>query len=662
MAKKNSSSMLFQIIIIGLFIWLTYKFLSGTKSTTPDRSAPVGGGLPSSGSNGQTLETWTTVLPEETVCIEGKIHIRQVSNKGNYRWLPTNEDCAPDPEPTEAFTINTVIEPEEETDTLDLSELYGDYDKSKFIANWGFSGPVFRGDTDLAAPLKAGFSHMHNSSAYPDPILPDEAASKFIVITNSFYDTVLTIAGNLVSEYPSAQHVVDENWAEAIDLEMIDELGKHFSSYALMVDDPAVEDGMRWGGYCLYDEEEVSGGYYAELFFQHLASAIKLYKPQCVLTYYGRALNNLSFDLDKYWRNVPANKIAEYKSTALPASLTRGNVHINGNDAYVKSPLPLGPVYEVVGGQKKLITEEFSETLYGIENTWLPEPHAWMSDEVKGIKKPDNTYISDMEFAVAGPYRMNLHWQILSYMQAFTAGHGTDKSRWRDYPSKLISVDSLLTEPGTYGGNSPFRRWIGPEQIKFNILGALFSGFAGVELWEGGWLSEQFKNPDYPYSSGSKNLPQQGEAAFPHWGYEEDWGIEGVIADNFSRYKDAAKAVSVFREVMDHYTLNTNLRYLDFNHVGEAIGRKEIILKGIYQGSNLHLMAFYPFHNPEDETVIQLDLGGEKHAIKLTGRTVKVVHIPGYYTGLDPEEFKARYTNWNGETVKVTGDPENHNY
>lgn len=665
MAKKKTLNTMLQIIIIAFFIWLVWKFLG----STPDRSAPVGGGSVPGGTGGTggtpQLETWANVSPLQTQCVAGKLQVRQVSSLGNYRWLATDENCTPDEdlEPTEEFTISSAITPETETDRLNLSELYDDYDKSKFIANWGFSGPVFRGETELAAPLKAGFSHMHNADSYPDPILPDEAASKFIVIANSYYDTVKSIAASMVADYPTAQHVVDENWAAAIDLEMIDEMGKRYSSYALMVGDPGTEDGSRWAGYCLFDEEEVPGGYYPQLFFQHLASAIKLYKPASIVTYYGRSLNNLSFDLDKYWRNVPAHKIAEYKAVAFPTSLTRGNMHLNGSDAYVKSPLPLGDVYVIEGGEKKLRTDEFSETLYGIENTWLIAPHAWMSTEVKNLsKKPDNSNITDIEFAITGPYRHNLHWQIYGYMQAYTNGNGADKSRWRDYVCKTISVDSLLTEPGTYGGLSPFRRWIGPEQIKFNILGALFSGFAGIELWEGGWLSEKFKNPDYPHSHGAKNLPSQGEAAFPHWGYEEDWGEEGVFPDNFSRYKAAAKAVSLFRGVMDYYTLNTNLRYLDFNHVGEAIGRKEIILKGIYQGSNLHLMAFYPYHNPDDETVIQLDLAGEKHAIKITGRNVKLVHIPGNYTGKEPVQFKARYTNWSGFEVKVTGDPENHNY
>lgn len=249
------------------------------------------------------------------------------------------------------------------------------------------------------------------------------------------------------------------------------------------------------------------------------------------------------------------------------------------------------------------------------------------------------------------------------YQCAVTNGYPSDATRWRNYPNKPIAVNSLLTEPATYAGNSPWRRWIAEEQIKFNTMFPIMMGFGGCESWETGRGAEYLYNPDYPGSSGHAVLPYKGTPSTIHWGYEEGWSEEiKTVSDNLSRFKFATKAIAAMRDVYEYYTQNETLRFVDFTHYGNAVGLKEIIMVGMYQGNNMHIACYYPYNDPQDVTKVEFDLNGTKKAINVKGRDVKLLHFTGNFSELEPVAFKAKYKNIDGDWRKVTGDPDQHNY
>lgn len=633
------------LVIVAVIILLYYLY----RNKNGSRSANVDGGYTGTVDTGSGSDT----------------------GNGNGNTDPGNGTGGNNPAPvdfTEAYTVELDIADETLPNRLDLSSLFANYDKSKFLANWGFSSPLFRGETGEVAPLKAGFSHVYSPKTYAAPQMPDASCSKFITFVHSFGQQLRDIAAGMTEGFPAAAHVVNENYAAALnDKAMINELGKRFSSYALMVDNPA-NGSYRWGGWCLFDEETVSS-HEKLLFFLELAGAIQNTRPDSVVNFYGYPSTNLAWHHDMYYKGIDPTP---YKGEPLfgYSRVKDLKMAIDGQNGYTKSPLPEGSIYKQSGGAyvldnngKRILKDtDFEETKFGIKNKWLRNPHPWMSSSNTFLRNPDGSHISDLQYAVATPYRFILNWRTMHYVNAKTNGF-TDITRYRAYPNKLISVDSLLTEHGTFGENSPHRRWISKQQIFFNTMWPLIMGFEGKEFWETGWGSEQLYNPDMPHSSGAREIPHQGTAVMPYWDYEGDPKNGGVMPnDNLSRFKWGAKGISQMRNVFNKYTKNSTLRYLDFNHYGAAIDAKEVIIQGIYQGNNLDLFLFYPFNDPADHTGIDFDFGGTKYKIKLTGRKVKHLAFTGSFGSLEPHQFKALYNNIDGTELKVTGNPEQHNY
>ncbi len=591
---------------------------------------------------------------------------------GSGEWHPVEEN------PDEELAIQKVdltVAAETQNDTLNLNEFRATYDYSKFIANFGFGSPYYRGEANASIePIAAGWSHVNSAQTYPESILPGQNVASFQFFHYYEGGNLFTSARAILSEYPGAQAVLDQNWdVAASDDAMLEALSHHMVGF-WMVADAAAENSYRWGSYSMVDEEEISS--YSKLVFAlKLLAHTSNRQPDKILVYYGYPVLSLFWG-GSHWQNrASETDLNNWKNEPLffVPEIRNSRLYFDGNSGYVKSPLPISETlyqkdgngnYLLINGKRQFRTDVFSETLFGIQNTWLDVPN----DLLPNDQRSGQPYTHDVKWAVTNPYYMLTKWQLVQIANMNMNGHGYDITRYRDLPNKPIAIQSLLTEPWTYGGNQRYRRWISEEQIKFILMAPLMMGFAGVELWEGGWLAERFYNPDYPGRSWGANLPlvYKGTPQYPHWSYEgsPQFTVPGFdentpMSENFSRFKWATKAVSEMRKVYSYYTKDETLRFLHFTRHGTAVADREMILMGLYQGTNMHILAWYPYHDPEDTTEVTITVNGETYPLTVEGRKVGLYHLT-ISGNPAPHEITAEYMTIDGTPTMVTGDLEQH--
>ncbi len=571
--------------------------------------------------------------------------------------------------------IDLRVTPEAQNDTLDLSEFFADYDVSKFTANYGFGSPYYRGATSAPLePIAAGWSHVNSAQIYPEEILPEKNIASFDFF--HYYDggNLFNAARAVLPRFESAGAILRQDWEVAAkDDEMIAAVARHMQDL-WMVPDAAKLGGYRWGSYSMLDEEEISSHSKLVFALKLLAQLSNLQTGRMVV-YYGYPVLSVFWGGSHWQERASEADLLKWKNEPLfgVPEIRQSRLFFDANSGYVKSPLPMAETlyqkdekgnYLLVEGKRQWRTDVFSETLFGIRNTWLDVPN----DLLPNDQRSEQPYTHDIKWAVSSPYYMLTKWQLVRAANLNMNGHGHDITRYRDLPNKEIAIQSLLTEPWTYGGNSRYRRWISEEQVKFILMGPLMMGFAGVELWEGGWLSERFFNPDYPGRSwgADRELVTQRTPQYPHWGYENspefttpDHPPSATMSENLSRFKWATKAVSEMRKVYSHYTKDESLRFLHFTRHGTAFAEKEVILIGLYQGENMHLLAWYPLHDPGDTTPVSIRVSGEEYRFTITGREVGLYHLK-ISGSPEPHQITVRYSTIDGVRKELTGDPERH--
>ncbi len=571
--------------------------------------------------------------------------------------------------------IDLSVAAETQNDTLNLGEFRATYDYSKFIASFGFGSPYYRGEANAPIePIAAGWSHVNSAQTYPDSILPGKNVASFQFFHYYEGGNLFTSARAILPEYPSAQAILDQNWdAASGDDTMLEALSHHMVGF-WMVADAAAENSYRWGDYSMVDEEQISSHSKLVFALKLLAYTSNL-QPDKILVYYGYPVLSLFWGGSHWQDRASETDLARWKNEPLffVPEIRNSRLYFDGNSGYVKSPLPIAETlyqkdgngnYLLNNGKRQLRTDVFSETLFGIRNTWLDAPNDLLPNDQRSAQP----YTHDVKWAVTSPYYMLTKWQLVQIANMNMNGHGYDITRYRDLPNKPISIQSLLTEPWTYGGNQRYRRWISEEQIKFILMAPLMMGFAGVELWEGGWLAERFFNPDYPGRSWGANiaLGYKGSPQYPHWSYEGSpqyttpgFDENTLMSENFSRFKWATKAVSEMRKVYSHYTKDETLRFLHFTRHGTAVADREIILMGLYQGANMHLLAWYPYHDPQDNTEVKIRVRGQEYRFTVEGRKVGLYHL-AIAGNPEPHEITAEYTTIDGDHKIITADLDQH--
>ncbi|MBL0324851.1 MAG: hypothetical protein IPP61_06680 [Cytophagaceae bacterium] len=590
--------------------------------------------------------------------------------------------------------VNLSTTQESSVNTLNLSSYFKTYDYSKFIANYGFGAPVWKGDGNTPVePLKAGWSVCDMGSQYPLNQIPE-------VNSGVFEGFNYTLGGNLGSAgntalnngFPNAINVINATSASLgninQDYATLNAIAEYFKSSIVTIDVGVTarnpQPSYRSAGYLMLDSEG-QGGVRDIIFDMNFLTEVSKKAPDKKILLYGTSPSQFStWDyIYGYYSSLSEQDINVLKRPSSPGSgssssifwnehLKTGKLYFDGQPGYVKSPLPTTATlyqkdnlgnYILNNGKRILRTDEFSEFQFGMKNTWLPIAHP----STDGYSDNVLRNISDVKWAIGTPYRFMTFWEFCQTNNAsFNSPDGlnVDITRWRDYPNKFISVNSLLTEHYTLGGNSIYTRWLGEEQIKFNVMAPLMLGYAGVELWENGWLSDQFYNPDFnnPIPWHGRPLPSKGGKLYAQWTREGGGtDVNTTADDNWTRYKWATAAVSTMRDVMNYYTLDTTLRYFNFTRYGTAVGDKEIIILGMYQNSNLHLMAYYPYHDPQDNTNVDFYINNNKHTFTVEGRKVLLLHFNGLTTtNLSPNDLIVSYQNIDGVSKILRGNLENH--
>lgn len=113
---------------------------------------------------------------------------------------------------------------------------------------------------------------------------------------------------------------------------------------------------------------------------------------------------------------------------------------------------------------------------------------------------------------------------------------------------------------------------------------------------------------------------------------------------------------------MAYYTKNNTLRRAFFNPIGGGINTREVVMIAMYQGSNMHILAWYPFQDITDTTTVTFTINGNTYIQNIRPRMCEVWHLTGSFSTVNPVDIRAQYTNIDGSVIKVTGDPDNHTW
>jgi hypothetical protein len=592
--------------------------------------------------------------------------------------------------------------------TFDFSnDFKNSWDYSKFKAIAGFQNYVFRGQVGLLEHFKAGWSHLEFQSYYPtSQSLGEKSAARFSMFQWFVENSNINGAANsLPSEFSTLKNAIlsrDFLTANQQSHEAWEMLGAQLSSHLIMYKD--IQSGAdKFAGVCILDEESnvhlsANGGGPATLqFIAKVCQYVTLKTANSAVIHYGYPANSVHWSTDMWYKDTNLNSC----KTELPMAVAKPSFdyYFDGTTTYCKSPLPVSSSlykkdgngnYIISGGKRVLRTDPFSEYFGGIKNTWHPSfynPYSNNYDpiydgngEIIGggiISTITGVKVTDIEYAVAFSFRYVSLLKLVMGTIANQEGGGFDITRYYNSVYKPIAVMNTLTEPFTTGGNGFFRRWIGEEQLKFLYLAPLFAGYDGIYNYEDGFLGTIYYNPDFGNPNNlSLQLPTKGNKIAPWWFFEnyQDFGVPwnpqgnndhlGTLSfnQNLSRFNWITTAVAVMRGVMSYYTKNNTLRFALFNPIGGGINTREVVMIAMYQGSNMHILAWYPFQDITDTTTVTFTINGNTYIQNIRPRMCEVWHLTGSFSTVNPVDIHAQYTNIDGSVIKVTGDPSNHTW
>lgn len=581
------------------------------------------------------------------------------------------------------------------------------WDYTKFIAVAGFQANVFRGQSGLLEHFKAGWNYLDFKDYYPvSQSLGEGSQANFSMfqwdLTNG---NINSAANGLTSTFPDMRNAIisrDFTAANSQSQAAWEVFAGHISSYLLYYNDLA-GGTERWAGFTLLDEESnvhltANGGLYEKIkFIAKTCEYVVRNRPGSIVVHYGYPCTTVHWQSSMWYKNTDLTALRTELPMGVPKPST--TYYFDGTITYVKSPLPVvesiykkntDGSYILSGGKRQLRTDRFSETYLGVRNTWHPSMYNPQYDDYTPIPDGNGGYINegyinsftgvkvtDMEYAVAFPYRYMAIIKTTMGIISNAEGHGFDTTRLWDSVYKPIAVMALLTEPITTGGNGFYRRWVGEDQIKFLLIAPVISGYAGDYVYKDGFLGTVYYNPD---TSNNPNtlplqLPTKGNTIEPWWFFENfaDFGVSYTVYENYnsidkrcnqniSRDNFATTSISSLRDITSYYTNNNTLRFLFFNVIGGGIDEREVIMSGRYQGSHMHIMAYYPFSDKTDTISITFYIGGNTYVQTLRPRMCEIYYFNGLFSSLNPVDIKAQYNNIDGDLIKVTGDHDNHTW
>lgn len=628
---------------------------------------------------------------------------------GNAYKLKTEGTGGGTTTPPDSNTVDLTSKTETGYNTTDLSAHFkASWDYSKFKAMAAFQWPTWRGQSGLLEQFKAGWNFSEYYPYYPTSY--SLGASSNVRFTGLQWDdgsdpntrigNIYGAARQLPSEYADLKNnVLQHNFAAALTQPVgaWEQLGGQLVSHILDFTELSTGANLRSGA-AILDVETYPINYTgtpneAINFMAKCAEYIT--KSSGIVIHYGYYPNTIHSSNDMRFRDT--NVSVQKNEAIMGAPKPSNTYYFDGFGSYVKSPLPISSTlykkdtsgnYILSGGKRQLRTDPFSETLFGVKNTWHPSFYNPYSENYDLISDGNGDYIggmlinpatgvrvTDVEFAVAWCYKYVTTLKLVMGNISREEGHGFDVTRFYESVYKPILVMSMLTEPFMIGGQF-FRRWEGEEQIKFKFLAALFCGYDGVYTYEDGFVNTVYYNPDFNNPSNlSRQLPTKGNKFNP-WFFFENYAdfnvpfileeqneITDLICDqNYSRYNWVTTAIAVMRDIMSYYTKNNTLRFLHFNPIGGGIDNREVIMEGMYQGANMHILCYYPFQDVIDMTQITFTIGGNTYTQNIRPRKVEIFYFSGSFSSLNPVDIKAQYNNIDGTLIKVTGDPDNHTW
>lgn len=601
------------------------------------------------------------------------------------------------PDENASNEVSLASRTETQTNRYDFSnDFENSWDYSKFKAMAAFQFPIYRGQTGLLEPFKAGWNYAEFADYYPSTQGLTESHVRFFQIQWQLSNgNLFSVANSLPSEYIDLKNAIlnkDFLTANNQSNSAWEMLGASLSSYVLGYTDVSTNQ-FSWSGASLFDDEvnqNGNGGLYEQVkFIAKCVQYVNKSRPNSAVIHYGYPANSVHWNQAIWYKDTDVSSL----KTEQPMGVPKPSLpyYFDGTVTYTKSPLPVtSTIYQKdgsgnyvldSGNKRKLRTDAFSEYQFGVKNTWHPQFWNHYQNNYVPFENVDPPIINintgvkctDMEFAVAFPYRLITMVKLVMANIANQEG-SSDYTRFKPSIYKPISVQSLLTEPFTTGGNSPWRRWVSEDQIKFNFLAPLFAGYDGVYCYEDGYVGIIYYNPDFGNpNSRPYQLPTKGNQ-LTKWWYFENYGDFSVpvgpetnfegdylpITENLSRFNWVTTAIATMRAIMANYTKDTTLRFLHFNEFGGGIDGREIIMIGMYQGTNMHILAYYPFQDATDSVNITFNINGTTYIQTLNPRKCEIYHFEGSFGAIEPSQVKATYNNIDGTQKKVTGDPSSH--
>lgn len=592
--------------------------------------------------------------------------------------------------------------------TYDFSTHEGTYDLSKFIAVAGFQNYIFRNEAGLLPHFKVGWSHLDFENYYPvSQSLGEGSQANFSMlqwfVPNGNIDSA---ANSLPSEYSTLKNAIlarDFTTANQQSNAAWEMFGGQLSAYLLLYND-LVGGVEKWAGFSILDEESnvhetANGGLYEKTkFIARCCEYVNRSRPTAAIVQYGYPANTIHWNTDIRYKDTDLSG----KRTEMPMGVPKPTTkfYYDGTATYIKSPLPLTSTiyrkdgngeYMLASGKRILRTDPYSEYYLGVKNTWHPsmynpstqnyEPmYDGMGQQVNPGVVNTNTgvKVTDTEYATSWAYYYLSQIKLVMGNIANQEGHGFDTTRYYSSVYNPIAVLNTLTEPITFGGNGFWRRWIHEHQIKFMFLAPLFSGYRGIYNYEDGMLGTVYYNPTFGNpNSLSLELPIKGNPIAPWFFFEnyQDFGVNYTLFEdttvnvprftcnqNLSRFNYATTAVAKAREIYAFYTQDSTLRFAFFNPIGGGINNREIAMLAMYQGTHMHILAFYPFQDATDTTTVTFTIGGNTYVQTIRPRQCEVWHLTGSFGSINPVDIKVEYNNIDGSLIKVTGDHDNHNW
>ncbi|MGR3812426.1 NPCBM/NEW2 domain-containing protein [Jiulongibacter sp. NS-SX5] len=560
--------------------------------------------------------------------------------------------------------------------SCDLSDYYGDYDRSAFTTIWGYGSPIWLGESPIQngvpqfSSYKAGWDGSNHAAAYGPSVIPIDNRHMFRNVAQFISEAILGDS-ELNSKYGSNTY----NWG-AISNTDAEKIGRLFPSSAVWDVETSLYKPVR---YFTFDEETTGADSFGNIvpFTGSVVKGMRDVHPDMRITLYGHATYRVPF-----YRGTPErfdlNSSNPYTQSDVNSwvlnnqlfedpQIKASQAYIDGNVSYFKAPYPQSQsLYKKVNGSYILDSngnrlwrdDAFTEQVDNKTTNWYP--NIQYTPDPNNASMPSNK--PDTKWAVEGIYRINAMNQFFLMASNEATNGSLSITNQVNRINKLSSIVALYTENYTYGGNAIEKRNLTRNQIEWLIKSALFKGFDQIETWENGNLSNGLTNSNNPAPFHSGSLQTTGNPIYRDHNNpnEED---QTLADDNWNRYKIATKAITDMREVFEvHPKTDPSLRYLQFAKNIDAHYNREILIDGLYSGNTVTLMLWYPFNDPADSQNIDFYMGNTKTSFTLNGRELKTVRFHNIPSGLSASDFKIVYTNISGQELRLTGDIMNHTF